>query len=263
MEKISEIRDPDEDLRYATTFVKPLLAIVGAWPIPPTASFFSKALQKTENIFTYFTLLIMIGPGLSFMFLKPEADKVKLKLLGLIINWIMQFTKYTILLYRAKEIQFGLQMVRQDWIDATGEDRLIYYSKAKIGRKLMITITFTIYGGGICHRLFLPLLHGPIVTPDNITIRPMPCPSYFYIFDEQVSPNYEIVFAAQIIAGFVLFALISGPCGVCALLVLHTCSMLRILINKINALVEKKDANVVELQSRIKDIVEHQAKIKV
>ena len=182
--------------------------------------------------------------------------------MGPIINCSMQFFKYTIILWRRKEIQEGLHAIRHDWIQATEEERLIFRSKMKIGRRVVLIAAFTMYGGGLCYRTILPLLKGTIITADNITIRPLPCPSYFIIINEQQSPIYEILFMLQVMAGMASYAVISGTCGISALLVLHACSMLRILVNKIKKLVNKSDMSEVTLQRKIMDIVEYQMKIK-
>ena len=262
MENISEIAKAEEDLKYATRFVKPILATIGAWPISSSTSFFLKALQRLGHIFTYFLFFLIMIPTLAYVFLKEKNSKVRLKLMGPIINCSMQFFKYTIIIWRRKEIQEGLHAIRHDWIKATEEERLIFRSKMKIGRRVVLIAAFTMYGGGLCYRTILPLLKGTVITADNITIRPLPCPSYFIIINEQQSPIYEILFVLQVMAGMAIYAVISGTCGISALLVLHACSMLRILVNKIKKLVNKSDMSEVTLQRKIMDIVEYQMKIK-
>ncbi|XP_024220341.1 odorant receptor 4-like [Bombus impatiens] len=262
MENISALTKAEEDMKYATRFVKPILGVVGAWPVSSSSSSFSKILTRIEHILTYFLFLLLMVPTLMHVFLKETNNKIRLKLMGPIINCSMQFCAYTILLCRANEIQNGLNVIKQDWITATEENRLIFRSKAKIARRVVLTVAITMYGGGLCYRTVLPLLKGTIVTPGNVTIRPLPCPSYFVILDEQKSPNYEILFVLQVMAGFVIYAVISGSCGLSALFVLHACSMLSILVDKMKALVDTRDMSDTMVQRRIMDIVEHQTKIK-
>ncbi|KOC59817.1 Odorant receptor 2a [Habropoda laboriosa] len=259
---MSGIARAEEDLRYATRFVKPILGIVGAWPIPVNSSPFTRLVRRIEHVVTYFLFFLMIVPGLLYVFLKEKNGKIRLKILGPIVNCSIQFFKYSVILYRIDKIQKSLNTIRRDWIEATDENRLIFRSKAKIGRRVLLIAAATMYGGGLCYRTILPLLRGTIVTPDNVTIRPLPCPVYFVFFNEQRSPNYEIVFILQIMAGFVTYAVISGTCGMCALFVLHACSMLRILVNKMNALVDKADMTETLVHRKIADIVEYQTKIK-
>ncbi|XP_017878916.2 odorant receptor Or1-like isoform X2 [Ceratina calcarata] len=260
---MSAVAKAEEDLIYVTEYVKPILTIVGAWPLPTKSSLPSKIVHRIEHALSYFLFFLLIVPSLMYVFLKEKNPKVKLKLMGPIINCAMQIFKYTILLYRMNDIRRSLDSIRQDWMDATEENRLIFLEKAKTGRRIALTAVITIYGGGFCYRTILPLLRGTIVTPQNITIRLLPCPAYFIIFNEQLTPNYEILFLLQVLAGFVTYTVIGGSCGISALLVLHVCSMLRILFNKIKNLVAGNTVmNEMEVYRRIKDVVDYQAKIK-
>ncbi|KAK9299123.1 hypothetical protein QLX08_007743 [Tetragonisca angustula] len=201
-------------------------------------------------------------PPLMHMFLETNSVKVILRIMGPTINCIMQFCKYTILLRQMSRIQKSVNAIKEDLTSATAENRLIFRSKVKILRRIVIVAAITMYGGGLCHRTVVPLLRGTIVTPDNVTIRPLPSPTHLIILDEQKSPTYEILFVLQVFAGFVAYAIVCGISGMSALLVLHTCSMLRILANKMNRLVDKKDVPEMMVQRRIADIVEYQMKIK-
>ncbi|CAL7936673.1 unnamed protein product [Xylocopa violacea] len=252
----------EESPRYATRFVKPMLGLIGVWPIPSTSSSFSKLLRRLEHVLPYFLFFLTMVPTVLLAFLKEKNNKTKVKLMGLIISNGMQILKYTILLYRYKEIQNALEAIRQDWIDATVENRLIFHSKAEIGRRVVLIFVVTAYGSGICYRTILPLLKGTIVTPDNVTIRPLPFPGYFGILNVQRTPLYEILFTLQVMSGLVSYSVIDGTCGISTLLVLHACSMLNILVNKIKALVDKTDMTDAIVRRRIRQIVDYQTKIK-
>ncbi|XP_026668780.1 odorant receptor 82a isoform X2 [Ceratina calcarata] len=262
MEKISRVTQAEEDIKYATRLMKPILTSVGAWPIPDHSSLFSRIVQKITHAFTYFVFFLMIVPTLHYVIKKETNDKIRLKLMAPIINCGLQMVKYTIILYRMKEIQKGLHTIRQDWISAAEESRLILLEKVEIARRIMLAVSSTIYGAGIYYRIVLPLLRGTIVTPDNFTIRPLPCPVYFAYLDEQQTPFYEILFFLQIMGGFASYAVVSGSCGISAFLVLHACSMLRILGNKMKLLTDKGHMTEKEMRLIIADIVEFQMKGK-
>ncbi|XP_026668771.1 odorant receptor 4-like isoform X2 [Ceratina calcarata] len=262
MEKISRVAQAEEDIKYATRFMKPILTIVGAWPVPSHYPLSSKIVQKMTQVFTYFLFFLMLIPPFLYVIKKETNNKFRLRLMGPIINCVLQVPKYTIILYRAKEIQKGIDAIRQDWIAATEDNRLIFLEKARIGRKIVLVVASTMYGGGVSYRILLPLLKGTIVTPDNITIRPLPCPVYFSFLDEQVTPNYEILFLLQIMGGFATYAVISGSCGISALLVLHACSLLRILDNKMKQFSDKEHTTEREVQRDIADVVEFHIKVK-
>ncbi|XP_076760946.1 odorant receptor 43a-like [Xylocopa sonorina] len=259
--KMPRLRDTEEDLRHATRFLRTILGLVGAWPIPRNSSLATRIAHRMKHVIANFLLFLIIVPSLFYTFLKEKNGKMKLKLMGPIVNCSLQTSKYMVLLSQGKEIQTALDAVRQDWMDATEENRLIFLSKAKIGKRVVVMAAVTSYGAGICYRAILPLLKGTIVTPENVTIRPIACPSYFFILDEQRTPNYEILFTLQIVSGFVTYAVISGSCGIVAFLVLHVCGMLTILVNKMKRFADTTDLTEASVQRMIKDIVDYQTKI--
>ncbi|XP_017878915.2 odorant receptor 4-like isoform X2 [Ceratina calcarata] len=252
----------EQGFKYATSLVKPILTFLGVWPLPPDSHLSSKIIQKIAQFVAYFLFFFMLTPTFLYTVLKEKNPKVKMKLLGPLVLCGMQVPKYTILLYRSKEIQESLKAIKRDWIAATEENRLIFLEKAKTGRSIVLTVAITIYGGGLCYRTIIPLLKGPITLPDNTTIRPLPLPSYYVIFDAQQSPNYEIIFVMQVLSGSILYSAITGTCGISAILVLHICSLLRILANKMKQLAENDDMTEREVQRRITDIVNYQTSIK-
>ncbi|XP_034171936.2 odorant receptor 4-like [Osmia lignaria lignaria] len=259
---MTQTKSVEEDLKYAMTFVRLNLKLVGAWPTSITSSPYSKILKTIQIIVVYFLYFLIIVPGFLYMFLRTNSGKVRLKVLGPILNCGMQFVKYTILLFRAKEIRKCLDVIREDWMNSREDDRLILRSRAKLGRKLILTVMITLYGGGLCYRTIIPLMRGPIVTPNNVTIRPVACAGYFIFINEQQTPNYEIIFTLQFFSGIVTYAATSGSYGIFTLLVLHMCSLLRMLTKKMKELDARSDLSEQTVQKRIVDIVEHERKIK-
>lgn len=247
---------------YATRYVKIFLSPIGAWPLSPSTSFLSRILFRMRNVMSYFLLLLLIIPLLIRMFLKRNNVKVTLRILGPTINCVMQFCKYTILLRQMSRIQKSMNAMKEELTSATEENRLIFRSKVKTLKRIVVVSAITMYCGGFCYRAVVPFLRETIVTADNVTIRPLPSQTHLIILDEQKSPTYEILFVLQVFSGFIAYAIVCGFSGMSALLVLHTCSMLRILANKMNRLVNKKDVSEMMVQRRIADIVEYQMKIK-
>ncbi|XP_017759720.1 PREDICTED: uncharacterized protein LOC108550494 [Eufriesea mexicana] len=92
---------------------------------------------------------------------------------------------------------------------------------AKSHLKLMMMIAFMMYCGGLGYRTIIPLSKGRILLPNNSTIRLLPCPSYFMFFNEQATPNYEIIFVMQILGGFFNYSTLCASAGTCTMLCLH------------------------------------------
>ncbi|KAI4479601.1 hypothetical protein M0804_010998 [Polistes exclamans] len=134
-------------------------------------------------------------------------------------------------------------------------------SQARIGRILATMSISFIYGAGIFYRTFLPLSKGSIVV-GNITIRPLACPSYFVIFDEQITPAYELVFIGQFLGGFTVYTVGSGVCGLAAFLIMHVCGQLRILMRKMNDIVDGHYSDEINPKKRIDEVIRHQIRAR-
>ncbi|XP_011058393.1 PREDICTED: uncharacterized protein LOC105148385 [Acromyrmex echinatior] len=111
---------------------------------------------------------------------------------------------------------------------------------AKIGRRLVTLCAIFMYGSGLSFRLILPFAKGKIITPQNVTIRPLPCPAYFIFFDVQVSPIYELIFVIQILSGIITYSITTGLCGLAAVFVMHICGQLKILMSLMRNFVKEK-----------------------
>ncbi|XP_014487474.1 PREDICTED: odorant receptor 13a-like, partial [Dinoponera quadriceps] len=99
-------------------------------------------------------------------------------------------------------------------------------------------------------------------TAQNITIRPLPCPGYFFSFDAQVSPNYEIIFAIQFFSGLVTFSITTGVCGLTAVFVMHARGQLKILMKLMTHLVEEQWHEKYNVDRKLAEIVDYQIRIR-
>lgn len=260
--KMSSTRDAEEGLRQSLKFVYPLLRIIGAWPSPVSAPLSSKILERCLIFLSYLLLFLLLVPGILHILVRETNSRRQLKLFMPHINVMCQLFKYTIVLCRMNEFRSIMGEIKRDWLATNEEDRRVYREKAQIGHKVMTVIMLTIYTGGISYRTILPLSVGRIVLPDNTTIRLLPCPSYFIFFDEQSTPNYELIFVLQVLSGFFTYTVVSGTVGICTIFCLHTCSQLSILANKMTELTNQLDISEDAVQKKIVDIVEYRTKIK-
>jgi len=135
-------------------------------------------------------------------------------------------------------------------------------TSAKIGRHLVSLCAIFMYSSGLSFRLILPFARGKVITPQNITLRPLPCPSNFLFFDVQVSPTYELIFAIQVLSGIVTYSITTGLCGLATLFVMHACGQLKVLINLMTNLVEENWHKKRELNRKLARMVEHQIRFR-
>jgi hypothetical protein len=116
------------------------------------------------------------------------------------------------------------------------------------------------YTSGLYFRTIVPLSKGKIVTDQNVTIRHLPCPSYFIFFNGQISPAYEIIFFLQFLSGFVKYTITVAICSLAALFVTHICAQLEILMALINNLMSESEID--NLDTRLAVIVEYHVKVR-
>lgn len=256
-------RQGENDFNYAVQVTRVILRTIGVWPIPSYASTLERIATRLQNVICYFLFAFIIVPGLLRVFLKEHEFKRRVRLFAPILNCWMGCMKYSLLMYHAREIQSCLKQAWQDWYDAIDRnDRKAMLSKARVGRKFAIFSAVFMYVGGLSYRTLVPLSKGRMLTPMNITVRALACPSYFVKFDGEVSPAYEIVFTLQFFAGLITYSVRVGAAGLAAFFIMHVCGQLSVLIGKLQRLndMPKPDDRAVAIL--LADIVEHQIKIK-
>lgn len=258
---MSRATNAEEELRRTYWFVRLLVSMLGAWPNSSKSPSFRKLLRIFHILATYFFLLLILVPTILHMTLNVRNGRIRIKMMPPLVNGTCQLMKYSIILCRQKEFQTILNEIKEDWLAATDESRLILRAKLLIGRKGVMLISFFMYGGGVCYRTFLPLSKGRIVLPNNMTMRLLPCAGYFGV-NEQLTPNYEIIFALQIVAGLVLYTLVCGSIAIPTFFCLHVASLLKILMNKMIELSETADVTEERVRKRIAEIVDYQTRIK-
>ncbi|XP_043517199.1 odorant receptor 4-like [Frieseomelitta varia] len=259
---MSMAKNAEDDLRDSMSVFHSMLKITGIWPNPTKFSL-STAILKIGIIFTsYFVQLVTLVPSVLYAFAKVNNGRKRIQLLTPQINNLCQLIKYTILFRRMKEFRQMMEEIRNCWLNANEENRRIFRTNAKIGRKAVIGIGVTMFSGGLSYRIFTPILREKLVLPDNTTIRMLSCPGYFVFFDEQVTPNYEIIYVLQIFGGFFTYSAQCATMGVYSMLCLHTCSLMRTLTNKMKELSDQPDISESAVQEKIADIVEHRTMIK-
>ncbi|XP_011684701.1 PREDICTED: odorant receptor 4-like [Wasmannia auropunctata] len=259
----TSIRRDNADFNYAVQVTRLILRAIGAWPIPSYASNVERLATRLQNVICYFLFAFIIVPGLLRVFLKEHEFKRRVRLLAPLLNCWMGCLKYFLLISHAREIQSCLDQARQDWNNTVKEtDRQAMLSTARVGRKFAIFSAVFMYVGGLSYRTLVPLSKGKMLTPMNVTVRALACPSYFIKFDGQVSPAYEIVFTLQFFAGLITYSVRVGAAGLAAFFIMHVCGQLRIIMGKLQCLNDMPNPNDRAVAMLLADIVRHQIKVK-
>ncbi|XP_035737318.1 odorant receptor 22c-like isoform X2 [Vespa mandarinia] len=253
-----------EDIGYTTELCDYLLRTLGIWPFSKKKKECTESLLKLLVIlFSYSLLGFFVVPAVLHLILIEKDSGSKLKKLPLIFYNVISIAKYSGLLLQENQIASCLRHVEEDWKSVRIESyRVIMKKKAKLGRRLLLICGILMYSSGGFNRVFLPLSRGKIVTLQNITIRPLPCSGYYVFFDDQISPNYEIVFCLQCVSGLVTYSITTAICGLAALFVMHACGQLEILVKLIKGIVKKTDNGEDQTNKLISITVEHQIKVR-
>lgn len=252
-----------DDIIYITQLTRNVLSLLGVWPSLNKKISIGKKIWKFLLILVSYILLYgVLIPGVLFWLIE-QRTRVRIQTIPLILYGFMASGKYSCLIFRQREIRRCLKHIEEDWKFVTNMDaRDAMIESAKTGRRLVALCAAFMYGSGLSFRSILPLSKGKIVTPQNITIKPLPCPAYFFSFDIQVSPAYEMIFAMQFLSGIVTYSITIGICGLAAVFVMHACGQLKILVDLMKNVVEEQWQEKQEVDRKLAKMVEHQIRIR-
>lgn len=250
------------DINYVYELNRFVFRLAGVWPYARTKSWFPDTLERIIVIFfSYVVLLCELVPGIFYMILIKKEFRTTLKVAAPVIFNLMSVIKYSQLLLSMNEVKNCLVQVEEDWKNvANSSDRDIMINKTKTGRRLLLICGIFMYTTGLSFRTIIPLSRGKTITPQNLTIRHLPCPAYFILFDVQLSPAYEIVFFIQFFTGFVKCTITTAVCGIAGLCVMHICAQLEILMILMNNLVN--DVELKNINENLAIVVKYQIKMR-
>ncbi|XP_034944547.1 odorant receptor 85b-like [Chelonus insularis] len=244
------------DMKYSIEINRWFLIPLGILPFRDKPTFIHKCISYIFVLICATLLCFIFIPTLLHMLLANINLKIKIKLIGPTSFTIMVMSKYCFLLARKKKIRKCLEHIDIDWRRANqSEDRKIMLASAKNGRFISTLCASFMYGGGFFYQTIAPLSRGKILTASNISRHPLPSPVYAGLFTADHSPYYEIVFATQWISSFIRYSINVATCSLGAVLVLHACGQLQIVMSRLESFINKRDTQI-EVKYKIAEIVE-------
>ncbi|XP_032689623.1 odorant receptor 82a-like [Odontomachus brunneus] len=250
------------DISYTYELNRFFLRILGVWPYANKKFCLLQKLRKSVLIFgCYFILCCDLISILLYIFVVQKETHARIKIIGVVLFTIVSIFKYSNMLYVENQMKDCLACVEKDFqsvTSSTARNTMLFH--ARTGRRLLILCGIFMYGGGMTYRTAIPLSREKIVTAQNITIRPLPCPAYYVVFDSQISPTYEIVFFVQCLTGFLKYTITVAGCGIAALFTMHIVAQLDILMVLMNNLTVKHELE--HVNKKLSVIVQHQIKIR-
>lgn len=252
----------ESDIKYTFEINRFFFRLLGMWPFPRTNSFIPEIIETVLLIIACFTLLFSeLVPTMIYTFIVLKDIRLRLKVIGSVLFTIMTTIKYVYMLFYKNQIKNCLKLVDEDWrnvVNSSARNSMI--DRIRIGRRLIVMCAVFVYLNGVAMRIIMPLSSGKIVTPQNITIRPLPSVAHFIIFDVQRSPAYEIVFFLQSFTGVIKYTVTVATFSFITLCVMHFCAQLDILVTLINNFVNERQEE--PLKKKLAIIVEHQIKTR-
>lgn len=255
----------ERDVEYVTKQSHFLLQILGIWPLLDRDLPVVKTICKILLITICCILVCFEGiPSMLYcLFITEEEPRTKLKMIAPTVYSFTALAKYGALIVYENEIRNCLRHMKDDWkFIAVSNARDIMIEKAKIGRNMFTICCAFLYSAGLSYHTIVPLSRGKIVTHDNVTIRPLAYAGYFVLFDEQRSPAYEIVFLLQFFGGFIMYSVTIVTYGLAALLVMHACAQMKILMMLMEELVDEQTCKKKNADEKLTAVVERQIRIR-
>lgn len=252
----------ESDIKYTIELNRFIFRLLGIWPYLETGPSTLETLRSVSLILVcYFLLCCELIPTILYVIIVEKRTRIRLKLISSVMFTILAVLKYSSLVFGKSQVRNCLLRVQDDWRNvANANARESMIDRARTARRLLILCGIFMYSSGLYFRTVVPLSKGKIVTERNVTIRHLPCPSYFIFFDGRVSPAYEIVFFIQFFSGFIKYTITVAICSLAALFAMHLCAQLEILMTLMNNLVNERD--VKNLDMRLAVTVEYQIKMR-
>ncbi|KAK2583180.1 hypothetical protein KPH14_009200 [Odynerus spinipes] len=177
---------------------------------------------------------------------------------------VMVFMKYNCLLMNQKNIIRCIEYLEDDLeriIDPCHRD--IIKSKVRYGKRFFVVICVFMHVTVFYWRICVPLVKGNVVTAENITIRPLPSTGYYFnLFDDQVSPFYEVIFILQCLQGLVTIYINIIICTLAVIFVMHACSQLEIFINLLESVVVNAESDKENTNFKLAVAVKHHIRVR-
>ncbi|XP_047366114.1 uncharacterized protein LOC124955569 [Vespa velutina] len=231
------------EVNYLNRVCGKLLQILGIFnhSKEPT-SFFVRFTKFLSISVCYALVFFLLVPSILHIILIEQNVHTKLKKIPLLSYNVLLLFKYHYLMMKRDHIERCMKLVETGMMGVVNlYHRDIILKKTKYGKRLFIAICVFLHITVLFWRLLVPLVKGRIVIAENVTIRPLPSPNYFFNFiDDQVSPFYEIIFFLQCAEGCVTIYTNIVICTLAVIFVMHACSQLEIFIDLLEAIVTCK-----------------------
>ncbi|XP_076548471.1 odorant receptor 22c-like [Osmia lignaria lignaria] len=257
------IDDYEKNLNLSIQLCRWILKPMGIWPnssnVPRTQRYFNRLI----NAVCYSLINFLLLPCSLYTILEVEDVYNKIKLFGPSNFCVMALLKCYLLILHENRIRECIKRIEQDWENVRcQEDEKIMVENANFGRKLILLCTFFMYSGFAFYYIVVPISVGKITAEnENFTFVPLVFPFSSLIIDSRHSPTNEIIFSVQLVAGVLIHGITSAACGLAAMLAVHACGQMEVLMNWLKHLIDDGLDIGETVDVRIANIVSQHVKI--
>ncbi|KAK9299124.1 hypothetical protein QLX08_007744 [Tetragonisca angustula] len=260
-----KFRNPSykDDLSFNVRFNLWTLKTIGTWPRSLNHTFLETIQHVTLNLLCYGLLAFILIPCSMFIVLEIKDFYNQLKLGSALSFFMMAVMKYCVFIAREADIRRCVKLMENDWKNVRHEeDREIMLKNASFSRRLIVICGAFMYGGVIFYYIALPLTRAKIVEEGgNLTYRRLVYPFPKVLLDARHSPINEIFYTIQLLSGFVAHNITVAACGLAALLAMHACGQLQVLMSWLEKLVNGRQNDDDSLDQRLANIVDQHVRI--
>ncbi|KAK1131447.1 hypothetical protein K0M31_017731 [Melipona bicolor] len=252
-----------DDLSFNVKFNLWTLKTIGTWPRSPDHSLLDTIQHVTLNFLCYGLLAFILIPCGMFIVLEIKDFYNQLKLGSALSFFMMAVMKYCVFIAREGDIRRCVNLIENDWKNVRyEEDRKIMLKNASFSRRLVVICGAFMYGGVIFYYITLPLTRAKIVEEGgNLTYRRLVYPFPKVLLDARHSPINEIFYTIQLCSGFVAHNITVAACGLAALLTMHACGQLQVLMSWLEKLVNGRENDNESFDQKLANIVEQHVRI--
>ncbi|XP_076640670.1 odorant receptor 4-like [Halictus rubicundus] len=227
----------EEDIVYIFKIIRWILNSIGIWPSLVENN--NKFHQKVSVGLCNFVLLFAIIPFTLHFTVEEKSWAIRLRFIAFLVFCWISVLKYWSLVACKPNLRYCIEFVQHDWKEVEqGEDRILMLKYGNMGRNLTILCLVFMYSGGFMYHSIMQYAIGSYVDEHNRTIKPLVYPTYSRLFDPQVSPIYEFVYAVHSVNGCIVAAITVGTCGLAALFVTHICGQIDVMIQRLQNLAQ-------------------------
>ncbi|KAK9299127.1 hypothetical protein QLX08_007746 [Tetragonisca angustula] len=252
-----------DDLSFNVRLTMLTLKIIGSWPRSLDRAWLETIEHVLLNLLGHGLLAFILIPGIVCLTIEISDIYDKMEVAAALSFFVMAVTKYLIFMVREAGIRKCVDLIENDWRNVKhGEDREIMLNNASFNRRLTIICGFFMYGGVVFYYIVLPLTRPKIVEEGgNLTYTRLVYPFPPTIADARRRPVNEICYAMQILSGFVAHNVTVAACGLVALLAMHACGQLQVLMAWLEKLVDGRENDVETLRQRLANVVEQHVRV--